>query len=334
MNDLYIIESPLQLLSAQDALALSGRNACLIVNFGINEKNNEQIRNVLEKSLWTEVHYNTRRKSRCFELMSSLKKMSYYSLIYKRSFFDIYIGDYRNIESLTIASVLKHDRIVLLDDGIWTLIAQNRFISKGKIPYFERNKIAYIRYFLYCLFSLRKINYDLSPNLYTTFDFGSSLLKNQVNLKPKLAKRNVNITKNKVYFYGGKLSESKILESIETELEILEKVYFYLKRDYDRIYYVPHRGEGDLKLKRLEIIGFEVKVINKPAELYFRHSSSMPEKVCSFFSTVLHSSAMEFNDVIIESIDIRSHVVSRKEDIDDVYTYFRDIDILVTNLHD
>jgi hypothetical protein len=169
------------------------------------------------------------------------------------------------------------------------------------------------------------------PDLYSFFKFSTTSLNNQINYFEHTAKIDIPVNKNQAYFFGSKFSESKDM-SLENELDVLTR-FSSLYSDLE-ISYIPHRDETEIKLKKIERLGFHIKRLFKPAEIYFDETKVMPEYVISYYSTVLYSSFIRFNNVKIISINVRDKLNHTHSNINSkyIYKFYDDIGIPVLSV--
>lgn len=218
--------------------------------------------------------------------------------------------------------LLSPGESILLDDGSFTITAQNHYIKNAILPYPNSN--------IYKVFGFL-VQELATPNLYSFYDFDSSLIDGQVNYYIHPVRKCIEFNKKELFFFGSKLSEARNIH-LKDELYILSKVpELYLNY---KLIYIPHRDENNDKLNSISKLGFEIKSLNKPAEVYFDEITTMPETVLSYYSTVLYSCYIRFNNIEIKSINIESYLLqdSSKLNAKEIYEYYKTIDIEIITL--
>ena len=263
MANLYLIESPLQLLSAFEAIGEFGSEENEVwIRYSNKSKSDQQLKFTSEKLLANE---DCRIKeisiSGANRNIIDYFKILFYKLYVAAKLFKyqkIFVG---NFDSKFINAIIPFNRkMVLLDDGAKTINIQHLFTN------------------------------DENYNWFTMFDLKP--FKNQTlyqNRFPKIRGllSDFKTRSNSVLFIGSKLSECNIItESYNVELiSKISKRYC----DYE-IEYVPHRGDSSEKLSKLnDIPNLEILNIDYPVELLGLYNTALPVLVVSFYSTALIS---------------------------------------------
>lgn len=317
MFNLFYIESPLQILSAIEAAKkFNERKAILIVGLSKGDRvnNDLQIEELVDSFCWERIFYIEQKSGRWrnfFTLYNSFK----YSFLYKGKVDKYFFGEYRSLPMALLGVFLKPNDFVLMDDGSFTITAQNFYIRNGVFPYARKT-----------LFKLFKKKFDSIriPDLFSFYKL--KLIGGQVNYYELPKKIEVEIDKGVAFFFGSKFSESKTMSFID-ELLILEEV----KNKYKsyKFFYIPHRDESKNKLDEISNLGFFVKKLGGPAEVYFDSVSIMPEMVFSYYSTVLYSCYIRFENVKLISVNVYGRLKNRKARLNakEIYKYYDEISI-------
>jgi hypothetical protein len=319
MYNLFYVESPLQMLSAISAFnRFNQHKAILIVNVSHGDRiNNDTQLLQLIGDEWDEVFIQRQRKGKVRILTGLLRDIIKFSLKYRGEINKFFFGEYRSVDMAILNRFLSPKESILLDDGSFTITAQNYYIKNKILPYSEAKKYKVFKPFLKNL----KI-----PNLYSFFKLDSTLLKGQVNYYEFSIKKKIDIKEGHIYFFGTKFSESKNM-LLTDEINVLSKV---LKKYAGyKVFYIPHRDESLNKLDDISKLGYQVKNLGKPAETYFDETDAMPELVLSYYSTVLYTCYLRFDNVQLHSIDITNFLLqeSAKINAKEIYDYYKTVGI-------
>lgn len=263
MVNLYLIESPFQLLCAFEAIGkFESEENEVWIRYSKKIKNDKQLKFILNKLQDTEackikevtISSVNRNMTDYFKII--LCKLYLATNLFKYQ--KIFIG---NFDSKFINAVVSFNKkVILLDDGAKTINIQSAFTNDKNYDWFTM--------------------YDLKP------------FKNQalyLNRFPKIRKllSDIITRDDTVLFIGAKLSECGII-SDSYNIELISKIS---ERYSDcKIEYVPHRGDSSEKLSKLnDIPNLEILNIDYPIELWGLYNTSLPELVVSFYSTALIS---------------------------------------------
>lgn len=322
MYNFFNIESPLQLLSAISAAKVNdGEKNILLVNLskGSRKNNDAQILSLIDYGFWHDVLIKKKTKG-LFKDLKTAKFFLSLSLKYKNKIDKYFFGDFRRFDMALLSGILSVKECVLLDDGSYTITAQNHYISNGFFPYSKNIKSK-------IFFSL--IKKCMTPNLYSFFDF--KLLDGQINYYEHPPKKNIKTVNENIYFFGSKFSEMKNM-SLENEISILRKV---LKRyPKNKFFYLPHRDEKENKLKEIESLGYTIKKLNEPAEIFFDKTEEMPKVIISYFSTTLYTCFSRFKNVKVISVDVTDKLLKKnsRNSAKYIYQYYKELGFEVLKL--
>jgi len=293
MKSLLFIESPFQLLNANEAVhRYSLDDYKIIVRLSNNEKNDEQIIYVIKQLGIENIKYikiNVSNKN----IIDYMKLLFYRFRYIFIKVNKVFIG---NCESGFLKLVLKQfnkEDIILLDDGAKSIDIQKNFNDKEN----------------YNLFTM----YDLVP-------YQSQIIENNNYEKLQQDLKQLEINTNQVLFLGLKLSEIGIV-SEEYYLKKIKQIAAYYKNE--KILYISHRGETKDKLEKIKsMTNIEVIVLGYPVELYGLYNDNIPYKVASFYSTALLSMQNIYN-LKAESFMFDCQHSEHKEIIENVYDYYK-----------
>jgi hypothetical protein len=319
MYNIFYVESPLQMLSALAAYKKFSKDKAILVvkiSLGGRVDNDKQILQLIGDE-WEQVYIQKERKNNARSLISLLVDVVRLTLKYRGKINRYFYGEYRSVEMAVLRSRLSPKESILLDDGSFTVTAQNYYIRNQVAPYPNSKMYRIFKSFI------RNLN---TPNLFSFYNLESTLLKDQVNYFDFPVKKEVCIDKSTVYFFGSKLSESGNMHLID-EMELLTKV-FKLYEGYN-IFYIQHRDESKSKLNEISHLGYQVKNLGKPAEVYFDETNVMPELVVSYYSTVLYTCYFRFKNVKLNSIGIEHILLQEDAKINakEIYAYYKTLGI-------
>lgn len=318
MYNVYIIQSPLQFISAIEASYYYKNDSnILIIRYANEEVTNFQIDAILElyKS-WSKVFVVPSHK---YNLVTGIKTISLIKKILRKlgKPARIFIGDYRSWYTPYLLRAKFANQYYLMDDGNSTIDIQSNYLSKRKLYFGDGIKgivKSTIFYFVSRRFSGEKFNVNIftSFNLEPVFD-GQTVIGHDFEYLRWISV-DKKFDETSIYFFGAPISELKLLP-IDREIEILGRIRDFYKDRNIKIIYIPHRRESSDKLKIIKG-ALQVKVV------YFKHcaeielvlSKVIPFGIASFYSTTLHTLPKIFDFKLIES---------HKLPIDEVPLFYR-----------
>jgi hypothetical protein len=294
-KQLFVIESPLQLLNAYEAMhQFPAQLQEVFVRFSNNKYVDQQIRDTIDKlgiNQLANITYLTlpvNGKSILDGLKMLLLKIKF--LFQSKSFQHIFIGEY---ESRFIRFIIPYKRnIILLDDGSKTLGTQDKFTSNHYFDWFT-------------IFEFKALQ-------------GQNIYQNTYNHLHKHLIFNSITDNNTILFIGSNLSEEGVI-SEEYNISLLKKV---ADRYSDkRIRYIAHRRESDSKLDLIKKIeNIKVSRLNYPIELLSVFEDYSLHSIVSFYSTALITLKKIYGTPTIAfQFDYSNHPEAKE--IDAVYNY-------------
>lgn len=323
INNLYFIESPLQLLSAiESKKEFDGKNYLFVnANRKTRKNNYDQIKSLIGNDEWKGVYFFN-------NFDSKLTSHLYYFLFAIKIFFKFrfsecrtFNGDFRNYYFNIFTHVLNPHLEILLDDGAVTLTIQNKYFKNGINfeSYLRKKSDNFIKVYNFYKYVFKIKNRDnRPPDLYTLFDLEKSLFRGQRNYRKKSSKLKKEFDDTSIFF-GSHYSESSII-SEENEIKLLVKVFDVFKENDKQFLYIPHREESKKKIKLIRDIGYEVLTINKPAEVYFYLLEKSPHVIVGFYTTALYSLNTLFELNYVYYVDLRSYLQKNmNSDLDLIY---------------
>lgn len=335
LNNFYIVESPTQLLSAIEAKSINAGNHILIVNYGQNDRleNENQIKKLVNSTSWLYVYRVRALNNKYLNLLLMFYYLCQFRLKFKRENTKVYLGEYRNLFFCLMAKALSKRKIILLDDGAVTIMLQRKFFGKGRglKTYFKGTRSYKILLIYSRLFSFDFD--DTPPDLFSVFDLDEWLYSSQSNMRVKGTPAIVD-TLDEFYFFGAKYSEAGLL-SLEVEIKLLKSAFDYCYKEYERkITYIAHRDDSNEKLEIIKTLGVEVKYLGEPCEDYFKKNQCAPKYIGGFYTTSLISLTALFHIDNVLSFDLSNHLTTEtaKGNVEYIYDYLKSIGINVVQV--
>lgn len=335
--NVFIIESPLQLINALEAKAyfkLRDHECDLLILNGENPNTLKQMVRMVDYSKWRKVKelgFGSGRLSWVTRMITLKNQYQNYKNVEM-----VFIGDYRADVMRDFVTVVNPKQAVLLDDGTVSLRIHKSLSSKREREhFFEREHNGKLKQLIKSLVYFGKTPkqnhikdlifftvYDLSSNDYLT------VIKNKYN-HIKMVSSNKE-KKNEVWFLGSPLAEKGIVPDRKTYQEYLEIVQSHY-REYD-IYYVPHRAEDPSNIEEYRKLGYKIVKPDMSIEFYLMAQKSVPLIVASFYSSALGN----IYNIFGEEIQIDSFLINpsdlpekNRKEIGDIYNYYEKIINLV-----
>ena len=296
MKSLFLVEAPFQLLSAYEAIGdYEIKEYIIVVRLSNTVNNDLQLRKLVDTLFKNDkqvkyISLSAKNKS-LFEYLKALYNIIYFG-IYQIKFTKIFFG---NLESGFLSKIIKltkHNKIILLDDGIKTITFQNRF---------SENKFY---------------------NLYTMMDDLKYISKqkiviNKFNRLNKLLKE-INYTDD-VMLIGSKLSEAGIIEE-SYYIKLIKEIS--QQHEEKKINYIQHRGENEEKLFKIaQINNIEVVQLVYPLEFYPLYRASLPKTIVSFYSAALVSMGKLYSGSTMIAYKFNFTNYKQEDNIEESYKY-------------
>ena len=326
--NLFIVESPFQLVSAIEANAYFEDNSTLIIKYNTEKENDAQLKRIINEfsnfQNIIEVVSTKSNNDANIKLFFLLKSLQRENKIYHR----VFIGEYRSFHMRKFFDVLNPQECYLLDDGNIT-ISMVKYISKQKDQYYFggiRGKIKELLYGMEALYlglTKYKIRRDIS--VFTCFNIvdnnGVKVIKH--NFEYFKSSSDSNFVHDVVYFYGSNLKELGITYALE--VHYLQYVIDYYNDINLELVYIPHRRDARDKLEMIKNrLNVKIKKNTYPAEIELILDKIQPRHICSFVSSVLITlpSIYDFESVIsfffpldsISSEKYRTELIDIKEE--------------------
>ncbi|MEZ8985211.1 hypothetical protein OAI_11470 [Vibrio cyclitrophicus FF160] len=323
--DVFFVQSPLQLISAQEARDFFPQNKSIIFLHVQNKKDKtfKQMEKCLDEH-WGRVYW-TKNSSKYLNPILFLVFITKIFLKYRNRTKRLFYGEFRNYNYAIYESIIRPKESILLDDGAVTVPVQINYIFRGRTIFKSEGLKG--RVFNSTLSKKRR------PNLFSFFDLDEFLLPDQINYREKKNKRTIE-TKDEIYFLGSKMSESGNM-SLDDELALLKNVIRLF--GHKKVHYLPHRGESKDKISKVECLGFFINNLNEPIESFYLKSKLMPYKIISYYSTALYTCYLNFGHQIeLVALDVRMKLSTNVpiDNVDAVYEYYERLGIDVKVLDD
>lgn len=271
---LIIVESPLQLLCANEAIRYFSCQYELYLRISGNERNDEQLINTAQLlNLEYKLFILNAEKSRLSDLAS------YGAFIIRKSVISryrkIFLGSYfsKNLRMIAKIFEIRGTPIVYLDDGMATLLAQKLMHINGRAS-------TLFTFFQVCA-------QDNQVVIKHSFDFLKASFPGEKKLMG-------------TYFVGQKLIEVGLCEDSDY-FRVIQKA---AHRHPEGLTYVPHRGENAHTISTIANIR-NVKILDCDVclELYFLKNNIEPRIVYACSSTALFTLPKLFNKTQLYWID-------------------------------
>lgn len=319
-NSVIIVDSPFQLLCGVELIKLKKLNEKGKVHLiGVNNKsveNMNQIKNLYKHFSNEFDSFKEIRIKNKYGILNFYYYLHIYSTIIQSvkelKINTIILGDFANGYFRNIANKFDDKRIILLDDGFGTLQIFN-IDSWG----LHDRKETFKRVLSFGSYNSKKKYVEL----FTVFE-GIVNYKYTINNSFFFLRESMtNINKSDdSYIIGMPVVEDGILDKT-IYMCYLEKIIESLENE--KIIYIPHRREDDLKLNEIsEKYGCKIVKLGMPIELFFCINKTIPKNIISFFSTSLYNlNKLLGTTTNITSIKINpSHILKRNTSIENVYS--------------
>lgn len=291
MKNLFVVQSPFQLLSAIEAANYFSQDQnILVVSYSPEEINNRQMDLVMSSFCQWENVFVTPPVRYIFEI--GLKQLWVLKQMCRAKYQPdrVFIGEYRSWQMFQYFYTLSPHEWFLLDDGNATLHVQKEFISKMCQYPVTNLKERFKRAVLMTVLGLNTTKINV-VNLFTCFKLEPFSSEQKVLMhafeytKAKVRDRRVDLSK--IFFFGSNLSGIGML-SERREIVLLKEIADYYEHRGLTMVYVPHRRESAGKIDKIrKALNVEILLFNVPAEIQFANMEILPKGIAAFFSTVL-----------------------------------------------
>lgn len=347
LNNLYVVESPLQALCALEVSLGKHNEHHFIIARLSNEarnRNNQQILKILQLREWNNkiIIKPLVSRNKYINIVRDLKQLSEIRKKFRSKIDSLYIGEFRYEFMHMIRCAVDANNVYLLDDGAATVKVIQDYIKNGKYhPTINlsnsKNILKRTIYkYLYGKYKDKKI-LAKKIEVITAFaneDINYGIKELKFNNIKKLYKDHRTTDDKIVYYYGSKYSEAGVI-SLEYELEFLSSIKSYYDKKDMQIFYFSHRDESEEKLSVLENeLNFIIRRNDDIAELHLLKSSILPKEVAGAYTSTLNNIRNLFPDMNITSFRIVDDKINNvyKEGIDCIYRHYNEIGISIERL--
>lgn len=269
--NLYIVESPLQLLCAYESISENNQPYKLLLRMTGRGNNDLHLINCAQS---LDVNFQkivVRTEKVKFDLLLNIFKILRLSA---NKYETVYLGSYYSNFLKIFKKLLKCDEIYYLDDGLATLRAQEEILKK-QVP---------VNW--YTFLNLEVSNFQ-------------KIEKHDFSYLKKISKKNVG---NDIFFIGQPI-EHMINFQLDDYINCIKKIV----EQHGRLYYIPHRVENLEFLNAIENI--EIVKLDYPIELYFLfYKNELPKKIYSCYSTGLITCNILFEGVECSALKINNNL--------------------------
>lgn len=290
--NIFLVQSPLQVLSAFEARCSFSITDCLLVVMlaPSKQENNRQLLLAVEKTNWPKVIFIA--TSGLFGNLS--KKIKLTKLQYESASAGVqklFIGDFRSLWMNRFRGRVTPEETWLLDDGSVTAFVQRDWFNAGIWWPPTRKRENPLK--TLANYSAGKLQCERTPiHVFSAFDIGQpapaqKIVRHQWESLRVMTRRKLTET-GTTYFFGTKLSESGMI-SHEYEINAVLAVAAWHGERHIRFRYIPHRQDEKRKLDALLSAGIEIQSLGMPAELYFATANQMPDGIATFCSSAMNN---------------------------------------------
>ena len=297
--NLFIVYSPLQIINAIEAIHhFKCKNNVLVVNYKpCQDKNNEQMDNLVEYHKWDEVIRvgSGSRRSKFLAYVGLIKRLK------KVQYDHVFVAGFTSA-IYTILANLKKNKLFIIDDGVGTIAAYNYTFAPNKLM---KLRLKHMRFWLFGIRTKFKDRVDL----FTYFDLKPlphvSVERNTLSWFRKEYTSGAAVD-NAIYFLGLPHEDG---ENHKEYAEILDK---YIRNQSLKVVYVPHRYEKIRKSMQLvfDQYNVEVRQLGMPVEMYFLTNKIIPNTVAGVGSSAFFTLAFLYPNTKYQSIN---HICNKSE---------------------
>ncbi|MDB9886808.1 hypothetical protein OAC92_00255 [Polaribacter sp.] len=191
---------------------------------------------------------------------------------------NLFVSQYLNDSTLIANNILKPSTFYLMDEG-----TANILFSDIR----EKNKEGILKIKIKSLIYGKNLSFPKAITYFTKYNFkitrkSDSIIKYK---EEKVNNKIDNVDEDKVFYLGCILVEMGFVDKINY-LEYLNDISEMYSEKHK--YYIPHRAECSLKLSEIENLGYIIKKIDIPFEIWFKSQKVIPSEISShYYATVL-----------------------------------------------
>ncbi|GAA65013.1 hypothetical protein P20311_2817 [Pseudoalteromonas sp. BSi20311] len=299
--NVFYVESPGQLINAMEAIYKFQNKWKLLIRLNGDLVNDKQIEKVLSFYMGkSEQVFTSGEVLRVYSFIGFIT--TFLSILLFNRPAKKYVGCHKS-RFLKPFHLLRVS-MTLMDDGIATLAYLNRL---------ENEKKGFIQRVFSTLNTMDLFTaLDLSK-----FDVGNVTVEKH-NFSFLKSLMTANNDSSKIYFFGAKYIEVKILSEKSYEKLLTQIINVYRGKD---VYYLPHRGEERARLNRYKSIGFKVYEPDFPSELELVLTESKPTVVAGFFTASLFTTSVISPTTQVTSFKIPNSLINTTS-LNYIYDHF------------
>lgn len=293
--NLYIVESPLQLLCAYEAIQQFKKDHYLfLIRFTGRGQNDLHLLNCAN---FLNLDFESFTLRPDHFKVDCIKNIPLWLRLFTKSFDHVFLGSFYSNALKLIKKLLNYNTLFYLDDGAATLRAQTEIKLKkiGKVNWFTFFKLELVENQIVQEHNFEKVRE------YKRFD------------------------SNKYSYFIGQPIEAIIGFSVEDYMLCVQSVAEKCT-DSEPLLYIAHRVENDDFLQQIAAIPrVQVLRLDKPIEMHFIVDAKYaPKEIYSCYSTALVTLKTFFPMALVHSIQ-RNHMSN--ESLESVYKYLSQIGV-------
>lgn len=227
--------------------------------------------------------------------------------------------DFRNIFMQSLRRFFNKSKFILIDDGFYTFVAQQNYMSKNIFLPTKKYKNFYGKISKFIYYGKSYSILKKTPiNLFTIYADEMNNNKAKMNklsfLRQSVKNKNINILYQEVFFIGTQMAERGTL-TLEQELELVKTANNYWDRHKIKMYYIGKRSTSKQKLDLFNKNGIMTRQYDLPLELVLSKEKNIPGNICTLGSTLQKSLSIIFeNKINFYYINIKDFFGIKPED--------------------
>ncbi len=307
MADLFIVRTPMQIVSAIEAMHyFHSSNNTLVIIYNKKKNNFKQIQKIIDifhlATLFKNIiEVKSTQPSKFLLTLKLIRKFK------KHSYNKLFIGLYDSMGKLFLAN-LSYQQAYLIDDGTATIVAHQHIV---RTMHSQTVGSKELRALFFGLHTQHRTPLHFFTLFHLTPYSDETIITHRFEyLKQRFTQQYHHSTT--IYLLGQNLTDVAIV-SAEKYLCYIQQI---LKHYPDRnIVYIPHRLETlHPELYALQHSKFTVMHNTMPIELYFLTNRIYPNHIISFFTSALYTLNILFDEATIESFSIASEDIEHHHD--------------------
>ena len=306
--NIYLIESPFQMLCALDAKnSFPANRHVLIIRSMLGEQDRRQITHLSEYETWDSViDYSSIPESILYTVNAFL---IFYFRNFKGPHFEcVFIGNYNRDWMHAWAGSIPFTSSYMLDDGTLTLVVQSAF-EADDFSMLEMQGKSVIRTITDAIFSINSKRPSLM-DIFTIFHgleplAGQKILSNRLEMV-RHSNNNSRRPKSGICFVGSNMVGSNIVTE-DVYIERMAAIRDHFKKENETVFYYPHRREMQSLQARISDLDIVV-VTNRSDSDKILEFVLMEENrfhaIVSFYSTAIFSLGIFLKDAEFRLFEI------------------------------